>query len=130
MTQSTTIRNFPKQRYKLGKQKKGISLADFTKILEAIDVLAEQKNYYVLKYDALKIKSALACFYWTGLRKTEVCGGFAKRYVLPPCKRHALPIERRSPAFPGMLKENIQVDNEWIFITAPPRKQGSREAPL
>jgi len=128
--QTATIRNFPEHRYKLGKMEKGIGLADFTSILNTIDALGIAQNHYVEKYGADKIKSALACFYWSGFRKTEVLGGHAKRYLLPPCKRHLQTIERKSNAVPGILKEDIEIKGEWIFITAEPRKKGSRDAPI
>ncbi len=72
--------DFPKHRYRYGKQKKGIDLADFSRMLEKVDEIE------LRKHDALTLKSLLAVLYWTGLRKTEVHGARAHKYVLPPTK--------------------------------------------
>lgn len=72
----------------------------------------------------------LAAYYWLGVRKTELIGCKQKRYLLPSCKRHTEPFEKTAPAITGVLKENIAQDEQWLYVEAPPRKKGSREAPL
>lgn len=118
--------NFPKHRYKHGKQKKGIDLADFSRMLEKVDEIE------LRKYDALTLKSFLAVLYWTGLRKTEVHGARSHRYVLPPTKgpRHKEPLIRHTDPIPGILKEDITLQGDTLFIVAVARKKGKREAPL
>lgn len=130
MTQTTTIRNFPPHRYTFGKQKHAIDLPQFSELINKIDALHDRKFSYVEKYDTLTIKSLLSAYYWLGVRKTELIGCKAKRYVCPSCNRHPQPILKTSPAVPGVLKEHIHVDAEWVYIEAEPRKHGSREAPL
>ena len=92
--------------------------------------LEQRGFFYLKKYDLLTVQSLLAAYYWLGVRKTELIGSGPKRYVLPSCKRHTEHIDRTAQAIPGVLKENIKVDSEWIYIEAAPRKKGSREAPL
>jgi len=124
MNEQVKKRNFPPHRYKYGKQTKGIELEAFKLWLEKVDKLR------LRKYPPLLVKSLLALLYWTGIRKTEAHGSKAKRYVLPPCKRHSEPIVKVSPATPGILKEDIESQGEWLMIGAEARKHGSREAPL
>ena len=128
--QSTLKRNFPEHRYKYGKQKHMIDQQQFSEFLTKIEQLKTQKFYYLLKYDLLTVQSLLAAYYWLGVRKTELIGSKPKRYVCPSCKRHVQPIQKYAEATPGVLKENIKADEEWLYIEAAPRKKGSREAPL
>lgn len=130
MTETTTIRNFPLHRYKHGKLKEAIQLPQFTELLDRIDALSTTPFHYLKKYDLLTVKSLLSAYYWLGVRKTELIGSKSKRYVCPPCTRRQHPITKTSPAIPGVLKEGIKVEGEWLCITAPPRKKGSRDAPL
>jgi len=118
--------DFPKHRYKHGKQKKGIALADFSRMLDKIDEIEQPK------YNTLTLKSFLAILYWTGLRKTEVHGARPHKYVLPPTKgpSHKEPLTRYTDPIPGILKEDITQKGDTLFITAVARKRGKREAPL
>jgi len=116
--------NFPKHRYKHGKQTKGIELATFSHMLEKVDKIDTGK------YPKLLIKSLLTILYWTGLRKTEAHGAKPHRYVLKPCKRHAESLERMTETIPGILKEDIEVRGDRLLIHALARKHGKREAPL
>jgi len=118
--------DFPRHRYRHGKQKKGIDLADFSRMLEKVDEIE------LRKYDALTVKSFLAVLYWTGLRKTEVHGARSHKYVLPPTKGpgHKQPLIRYTDPIPGILKEDIMQKGDMLFITAVARKKGKREAPL
>ena len=78
----TTIKhNFPKHRYKHGKQKKAIGLPIFKRMLQKVDKIK------LGRYDPLTVKSFLTILFWTGLRKTEVHGSKAHRYVLPNQRR-------------------------------------------
>jgi hypothetical protein len=103
---------------------KGIDLAVFSKMLDKVD------NIDTGKYSKLLVKSLLAILYWTGLRKTEVIGSNAHKYVLPLCKRHSEPIVKTTEAIPGILKEDVKVDGDRLLIYAKARKHGKREAPL
>jgi len=116
--------NFPKHRYKHGKQTKGIELSIFSRMLQKVD------RINLGKYSPLLIRSLLVLLYWTGLRKTEVIGAKPHKYVLPPCKRHSEPIAKTTEAIPGILKEDIEMKGDILIIHAIARKHGKREAPL
>ena len=111
-------------RYKYGKQKKAITLEQFKEIVDKVDRID------LGKYDPPTIKSFLAVLYWLGLRKTEVHGAKRHRYVCPSCKRHEKPIVKYTEAVPGILKEDIEVKGDIMYIEAAARKHGKREAPL
>ena len=124
LEQTKKLRNFPKHRYKHGKQTKSIDLVTFKRMVDKVDTLRHKK------YSALLIKSFLALLFWCGIRKTEAIGSPAKRYVLPSCKRHSEPIAKVSEAIPGIVKEDIWLEGEWLYVQAKARKHGSREAAL
>jgi hypothetical protein len=125
MEQAEKLGNFPKHRYKYGKQTKAIELTTFKAMLDKADRLR------LRKYSPLLIKSLLSLLYWTGLRKTEAIGSPPKHYTLKPCKRHSESIARVSEAAPGILKEDLWIEGgEWLYVKALARKHGSREAPL
>lgn len=111
-------------RYKYGKQKKAITLEQFKEMVDKVDRIDLDK------YDPLTIKSFLAVLYWLGLRKTEVHGAKRHRYICPSCKRHEKPIVKYTEAIPGILKDDIEVNGEIMYIEAAARKHGKREAPL
>ena len=117
--------NFPKHRYKYGKQTKATDLETFKGMLAKVDKV-DLKG----KYDPLAIKSFLALLYWSGLRKTEVHGAKAHRYVLKPCLRHSEPLEKMTEAISGILKEDIWINGDILYVQAVARKHGKREAPL
>jgi len=117
-------RNFPAHRYKFGKQRKAIALEVFSKMLNKVEKLA------LRKYNLLAVQSFLAILYWSGLRKTEVHGAKPHRYVLPPCKKHSEPIQKFTEAIPGILKEDMWIKGDTLYVQAVARKHGSREAPL
>jgi len=87
-------KNFPKNRYKFGKQKHAITINDFQTLLKKTEVLNTQGFYYLRKNGLLSVQSLLSAYYWLGVRKTELVGCNAKGYILPPCNRHDLPIEK------------------------------------
>jgi len=124
MLEQPKKRNFPKHRYKYGKCVKAIDLEAFKRMLLKVDGLR------LKKYSPLQVKSLLTLLYWLGIRKTEAIGSKAKRYVLPSCGRHTQPIVKVSEAIPGILREDIWIEGEWLMIRALARKHGSREAPL
>jgi hypothetical protein len=124
MEQAEKLTRFPKHRYKYGKCTKGIELSTFKSMLDKVDRLR------LRKYSPLLIKSFLSLLFWCGLRKSEAIGSPVKHYTLKPCKRHAEPIAKVSEAVPGILKEDIWIEGEWLFVKALARKHGSREAPL
>lgn len=113
-------------KYKYGKQKHGIDLATFSKLLEKVDSPA--LNRY--GYDELFIKSLLALLYWTGIRKTEAIGSKAHKYVLKPCRRRPIEIIKTTQAMPGIHGADIYIESDWLVIKAEARKHGSREGPL
>lgn len=117
--------NFPKHRYKHGKQTKGIELSTFSKMLEKVDRIDTGE------YSKLLVKALLTILYWTGLRKTEVIGAKPHKYVLKPCNRHSEAIEKYTEAILGILKEDIELrGGDRLLIHALARKHGKREAPL
>jgi len=120
----TSKHNFPKHRYKYGKQKKAIGLTTFKRMLDKVDKID------LGKYDPLTVKSFLVILFWTGLRKTEVIGAKAHRYILPACRDHPEPIVKYSEAIPGILKDDMQIVGEDLVIEAVARKHGKRTAPL
>lgn len=120
----TRRRNFPKHRYKHGKQKRAIGLPIFERMLKKVDKIA------LGKHDPLTVKSFLAVLFWTGLRKTEVIGAKAHRYVLPSCSTHPEPIFKFTEAIPGIVREDLEIKGESLFIEAVARKSGKRTAPL
>jgi hypothetical protein len=128
--QAAAKHNFPVHRYKHGKQKHSIDLQQFKELLTQVEGLEQRGFFYLKKYDLLTIQSLLAAYYWLGVRKSELIGSKPKRYVLPSCHRHIEPREKHAEAIPGVLKENVKADSEWIYIEAAPRKKGSREAAL
>lgn len=116
--------NFPKHRYKYGKQKKAIGIATFKRMLGKVDKIN------LLKQTPLMVKSLLTILYWTGLRKTEVIGAKPHRYVLPGCPYHAEPIIKYTDKIPGILKDDMQIVGEDLLVEAIARKHGDRTAPL
>jgi len=116
--------NFPKHRYKYGKQTKATDLETFKAMIEKVDRID------LKKYDPLTIKSFLALLYWSGLRKSEVHGAKAHKYVLPACSRHSEPLEKITEPISGILKEDMWIKGETLFVQAVARKHGKREAPL
>ena len=123
---TTKKHNFPKHRYKHGKQKKAIGIDVFKHMLEKVDKIQ------LGKYDPSTVKSFLVVLFWTGLRKTEVHGAKEHRYVLPPTKGsgHKQPIVKSTEAISGILKEDIEIIGDSLFIECVARKGGKRTAPL
>ena len=121
-------RDFPKNRYKHGKQDKAINLKVFAAMLNKAKQLIEEGK--IRKYDLLTVQSFLAILYWSGLRKTEVTGATPHRYVLPTCKSHSEEIVKHTEAIPGILKEDIELRGDTLFIHAVARKRGSRKGDL
>jgi len=124
--------NFPIHRYTHGKQKRVIALGTFSEMLKKVKRLHKKGSYYFIKYDVLTLQSLLAVLFWSGLRKTEVIGAKPHKYVLKPTKgpKHKELIEKLTAAIPGILKEDIELKGDTLFIRAVARKHGSREAPL
>ena len=116
--------NFPKHRYKYGKQTKATDLETFKAMLEKVDRID------LKKHDPLTVKSFLALLYWSGLRKTEVHGAKPHKYVLPPCSRHSEPIEKTTEPISGILREDMWIKDDTLYVVAVARKHGNREAPL
>jgi len=122
--------DFPKHRYKYGKQSKAIDLDGFAKMLDKVGKIKLPPRMRE-RYDNLTIRSFLSVLYWTGLRKTEIIGAKSHRYVLPPCPDHAEPIVKYTEEVTGILREDIKiVDKDILVIYAIARKHGRRDAPL
>jgi len=116
--------NFPKHRYKYGKQKKAIGLPIFERMLRKVDKIE------LGKHKPLTVKSFLSVLFWTGLRKTEVCGAKQHRYVLPACREHEEPIVKYTDAIPGIVFEDLEIKGDTLVIECVARKGGRRTAPL
>jgi len=121
--------NFPKHRYKHGKQKKAIDLGTFSRMLKKVDKLKLPPRMRE-RYDPLTIKSFLAILYWTGLRKTEVIGAKSHRYILPSCPQHKEPIPKYTEQISGIMKEDIDLVGDNLRVYAVCRKHGKRESAL
>ena len=116
-------------RYKHGKQKRGINLDAFNRMLEKVDRKGKASiNSY--GYSELFVKSLLALFFWTGLRKTEAIGSKSHRYVCAQCERRPTAIIKQTLAMPGIRSEDISIDGQWLCVKAEARKHGSREGAL
>lgn len=105
-------------QYKYGKIEKTMDL----KILDAL--MKRVDNIDRCGYPADFIKSLIATFYWTGFRRSEVIGDKGNKWKLKSGKT------RSSKPFPGLLKENIKLDDEFVYIHQVARKHGSREGPV
>jgi len=106
----------------------------------------KEKQY--LGVDPLRDSSLLSAFYWAGLRVAEIVGDRKRTYKVSrftkpereEMKRKGIDwrkepepyINRTSPERPGILKEDIEFDEEtnFLYIRALALKHGKRENPL
>jgi hypothetical protein len=105
-------------KYKHGKIEESIGLDILGKLMKRV----ERVN--CSGYSARFIQAAIATFYWTGFRRSEVLGDKGHRWRLKSGEI------RRSKPFPGLLKENLWVDEEFLYIFQEARKHGKRDAPV
>jgi len=66
----------------------------------------------------------IAIFYWTGFRASEVLGGTPHKYTVKSGE------VKKTKMFPGLLQENMWVDDEFLYVFQVARKHGRREAPV
>ncbi|RLI46924.1 hypothetical protein DRO69_02030 [Candidatus Bathyarchaeota archaeon] len=104
-------------RYKHGKIEEATDLQTFSQLMNKI-----KKSWG--SFDVLFIKSLLALFYWTGLRKSEVVGAISHRYWT---KKHGW---KWTQPVKGIMKEDIWIKGRFFYVKAIARKHGKREAPL
>lgn len=107
-------------RYRYGKIDKPIDLEIFLKLLDRVAKVDTRG------YPTEFIQALLALFYWTGLRKTEVLGR-------KPIKYKVKDGTRIGEAHPGLLRENMRVEGDFLFVFSVDKnvlKHGKRVAPL
>jgi hypothetical protein len=105
-------------RYKYGKIEKAVNLEVLGKLMEKVNQVD------CSGYGARFIQAVLAIAYWTGFRSSEVLGDSGQKWKL---KKGGF---RQSKPFPGLFKENMWVDNGFLFIRQEARKHGHREDPV
>jgi len=104
-------------KYKHGKIEKTIGL-------DILDVLMERVEHVDRGGRSVKfIQALIATFYWTGFRRSEILGDKGHKWKLKSGEI------RRSKPFPGLLKENVWVDEEFLYVFQIARKHGKRDAP-
>lgn len=106
-----------RSRYKYGKIQQTVGL-DKLQILMKRVVHVNRAGYSVEFIQAL-----IALFYWTGLRRSEVLGDKGHKWMT----KKGL---KTSDPFPGLLKEDLSVDDQFLYVQQVARKHGKREAPL
>jgi hypothetical protein len=114
-------------RYKYGKVEKPITfdiLKQFMARVEKIDRFGLSVSF---------VQALLATGWWTGFRSSEVVGDSQGRKwkVRDPNDKSGLSkLTRHSEPFPGLLKENMWVDETHMYILQEARKHGHREDPV
>lgn len=91
-------------RYKYGKIEKTIGLDLFRILMERVELVDH------CGYPAKFIQAVIAMFYWTGFRRSEILGDKGHKWRLKSGE------VRRSKPFPGLLKENLWVDEEFLYV--------------
>jgi hypothetical protein len=91
-------------RYKYGKVEKAVSLDVLRQFMERVEKIDR------LGYGVRFVQALLAIAYWTGFRRSEVIGDSGLKWKV---KSGEL---RHSAAFPGLLKENVWVDEGHIYF--------------
>jgi hypothetical protein len=107
-------------RYKYGKIEKPMDLNILAKLMDRV------KDVNRGPYGVQFIQALIALFYWTGFRRSEVLGDSGLKWRLKSGEI------RKSPPFPGLLKENITIDYDEGFrlIRQVARKHGRRIEPV
>lgn len=106
-------------KYKHGKIDKAIDQEIFGKILERV-VKVDRSGYSV---DF--VKALLILLYWTGLRIREIIGVKPNEFKWTTRKG----VKFAEP-YAGILKENIQFKDNYLFVWAKAFKHGRRKGPL
>lgn len=104
-------------KYRHGKIEKTINLDILKILMERVEKVGR------CGYPAEFIQALIGIFYWTGLRRSEVIGDKGHRWTT----KKGL---KRSEPFPGLLKEDLSVDDHFLYVRQTARKHGKREAPL
>ena len=105
-------------RYRHGKIEKTIDLHILDELMRRVD------NVDRCGYPSDFIRALIAILYWTGFRISEVIGGKPHKYRLKSGE------VKYTEEFPGLLKENIWVDDEFLYVYQRARKHGKREGPV
>ena len=114
-----------------------ISLETFADYLQTVNDLSVNDVVRIgrIFYTTLMLKSYLTITFWTGLRKTEIIGSRDHKYKVLDrdeegnCIRGQY-LTKISKAIPGILKEDISQDKEFLYVKALARKRGKRDSPL
>lgn len=104
-------------KYKYGKIERTINLDTLGKLMKRVEVI-DRRGYGVEFYQAL-----IALFYWSGFRESEILGGL-------PHKLTTKKGVKLTEGFPPLLKEQMWVDNEFLYVKQVARKHGHREGPI
>lgn len=104
-------------RYKHGKIEKTIDLKILDSLMERV------KQVDCSGYPPKFIQAVIAIFYWTGYRASEVLGDTGHKWALKSGEI------RRSKPFLGLLKENLWVDEDFLYVFQEARKHGNRPGP-
>lgn len=109
-------------RYKYGKVEKAVSLDVFKQLMDRVEKIDR------LGFSVRFVQALLAIAYWTGFRRSEVIGDNGLKWKVHPKGK---PEEvRTSEPFPGLLKENVWVDEGYLYILQEARKHGHRLDPV
>jgi hypothetical protein len=116
-------------RYKHGKIERPFGLDVLQKLMDRVPLV--DRSGYTVEF----IQGLLALHYWVPFRRSEIVGDSGHKWKV--AKRdengHIIPNEfvvRTSEPFPGLLKENVWVDGDYVFFMQIARKHGHREAPI
>lgn len=105
-------------RYKYGKIEKTIGLDILDKLMERVKYV--DRSGYSVEF----IQALIALFYWTGFRRSEILGDKGHKWKL---KDGTI---KKSKPFPGLLKENMWMDDRYLYVYQKARKHGKRDAPV
>ena len=105
-------------RYKFGKVEKALSLDVLKQLMERVEKVDRER------YSVRFVQGVLAIGYWTGFRVSEVLGDSGRKWKVKSGE------VRHSEPFPGLLKENVWVDESYIYILQVSRKHGHRVDPV
>lgn len=105
-------------KYRHGKIEKTIGLDILDKLMERVELV--NRCGYSMEF----IQATIAVFYWTGFRRSEILGYKGHRWRLKSGEI------KRSKPFPGLRKENLWVDNDFLYVFQEARQRGRRIVPV